>query len=174
MSRRWMQCLLFGSALAMSLAACAPAMPALIRPEGQTALVKLGSHYADMHAGAQAILSYTDTANGGSHERLQVVAGRLASELGALQQDFEETTAALRTDQLDAILPLWERMAMAQAGLSMLQQEAVELGQDPAVDPSELQAVAEQLEAVLELALAGQQGALENLKPPAQLIYPES
>ncbi len=173
MSRRWMQCRFIGPSFAMSLAACAPAMPALIRPEGQTALVQLGVHYADMHAGAQAILSYTDAA-GESQERLQVVAGRLATELGALQQDFEETTAALRTDQLDAILPLWERMAMAQAGLSMLQQEAAELGQDPAVDPDELQAVAEQLEAVLELALAGQQGALENLKPPAQLIYPES
>lgn len=171
-----MRCLGSVFLLGLLVAGCGPGVPSVAPEGGHDALVRLGARYADLHAGAEAIL------NGGSPldpeageqlaaERLQVIAGQLAGELAHVEHDFEQTTASLRTDQLDAILPLWERMAMAQAGLSLLRDEALQLREDPSVQPYELLAVAEQLEAVLELALAGQQGALEGLKPPQRLIF---
>jgi hypothetical protein len=165
-SHRWLLYL-----VGLSLTACAPAMPAPVRLEGRPALVRLGEHYASLYAGAEAILAATDTIGRNGTEPIQVLAGQLAGELAALQRDFESTTASLRTDQLDVILPLWERMAVAQAGLSMLRDEAAHLREDPAAEAYELQAVAEQLEAVLQLALYGQQGALEALEPPERLVY---
>jgi hypothetical protein len=85
--------------------------------------------------------------------------------MGPLEEDFEETTAALSTTQLEQILPLWERMVFAHAGFAMLQERASTLGVDPALDPSELHDLADELSAVLDFAAQIQQMVLDELMP---------
>ena len=79
---------------------------------------------------------------------------------------FENTTAALSTNQLDLVLPLWERMAFAHAGLVMLQEQAAALGQDQAVAPAELHDLAFQLSVVLDFAEEIQRMVLDQLTLP--------
>jgi hypothetical protein len=69
-----------------------------------------------------------------------------------LEGDFEKTTAALSTSQLEQILPLWERLVFAHAGVVLLKEQASRLGLDPALDPSELHDLAFQLSVVLDFA----------------------
>jgi hypothetical protein len=83
-----------------------------------------------------------------------------------LEGDFEKTTAALSTNQIDLVLPLWERMAFAHAGFVMLQEKAAALGQDPTIEPAELHDLAGQLSAVLEFAAEIQRLVLDQLTAP--------
>jgi hypothetical protein len=85
--------------------------------------------------------------------------------MGPLEEDFEKTTAALSTTQLEQILPLWERMVFAHAGFAMLQERASTLGVDPTLDPSELHDLADELSAVLDFAAQIQQMVLDELMP---------
>jgi hypothetical protein len=87
--------------------------------------------------------------------------------MGPLEEDFAKTTAALSTAQLELILPLWERMAFAHAGFVMLQEQAVALGGDPALEPAELHDLAAQLSAVLDFAAEIQRLVLSQLTTPA-------
>jgi hypothetical protein len=95
-----------------------------------------------------------------------VLADQLAKLIMPLEDDFERTTASLSTMQLEQILPLWERMAFAHAGFVLLQEQAAELGVDPALHPSELRELVEQLSAVLDFAAEVQQIMLEQLTTP--------
>jgi hypothetical protein len=83
-----------------------------------------------------------------------------------LEKDFENTTAALSTSQLEQILPLWERMVFAHAGFALLQERASTLGLDPSIDPAELHDLAFQLSVVLEFASQIQRLALTELITP--------
>jgi hypothetical protein len=83
-----------------------------------------------------------------------------------LEGDFEETTAALSTSQLEQVLPLWERLVFAHAGVVLLQEQASSLGLDPSLDPSELQHLAYQLSAVLDFASEIQRMLLDELTTP--------
>jgi hypothetical protein len=83
-----------------------------------------------------------------------------------MERNFEETTAALSTAQLELVLPLWERMAFAHAGLVMLEEEAAALGGDPAIQPSELREFVAQLSAVLDFAAEIQSLLLDELSAP--------
>jgi hypothetical protein len=130
------------------------------------ALASLGQEYGDLQQWTTAILAATDTLQPESAERARVMAGQLARLIGPLEGDFEKTTAALSTSQLDQVLPLWERMAFAHAGFVMLQEEATALGQDPAIDPAALHDLASQLSAVLDFATELQRLVLEELTAP--------
>jgi hypothetical protein len=90
----------------------------------------------------------------------------LAQLILPLERDFEETTAALSTAQLELILPLWERMAFAHAGFVMLQEEAAALGGDPMVEPAELHELVGELSAVLEFAAEMQRMIMLELTTP--------
>jgi hypothetical protein len=138
-----------------------------LRPDtSRAALTSLGQEYGDLQQWTEAILVATDTLQPGSAERTRVLADQLARLIGPLEVDFEKTTAALSTNQLDQVLPLWERMAFAHAGFVMLQEEVTALGQDPAVDPAELHDLASQLSAVLDFAAELQRLVLEELSAP--------
>jgi hypothetical protein len=95
-----------------------------------------------------------------------VLADQLSRLMRPLEKDFERTTAALSTAQLESVLPLWERMAFAHAGLVMLQEQAAQLGGDPALEPAELRDLADQLAAVLDFAAEIQEKVLEQLTVP--------
>ena len=127
-------------------------------------LAKLGQEYGDLHQWVAAIAAASDTLP--SAERARVLADQLARLMRPLEKDFERTTASLSTTQLESILPLWERMAFAHAGFVLLQEQAAELGGDPALEPAELRQLADELSAVLDFAAEVQQMVLEQLTTP--------
>ncbi|HSJ75165.1 MAG TPA: hypothetical protein VK899_03120 [Gemmatimonadales bacterium] len=149
-----------------TLGSLAPA-PIVLRPDtSRAALASLGEEYGELQQWAAAILAATDTLQPASAERARALADQLARVISPLEGDFENTTAALSTNQLDLVLPLWERMAFAHAGLVMLQERAAALGQDPAMAPAELHDLAFQLSAVLGFAEEIQRMVLDQLTLP--------
>jgi hypothetical protein len=130
----------------------------------RAALVSLGQEYGELQQWAHAIAEATDTLV--SAERARVLADQLARVMGPLEEDFEKTTAALSTTQLEQILPLWERMVFAHAGFALLQERASTLGVDPTLDPSELHDLAYELSVVLDFAAQIQQMVLTELITP--------
>ncbi|MFL5511913.1 MAG: hypothetical protein ACJ8CN_05690 [Gemmatimonadales bacterium] len=154
------------AALTFTLGTLAPP-PISLRPDtSRAALASLGEEYGELQLWAVAILAATDTLQPASAERARVLADQLARLIRPLEGDFENTTAALSTNQLDLVLPLWERMAFAHAGLVMLQEQAAALGQDPAIAPAELHDLAFQLSAVLDFADEIQRMVLDQLTLP--------
>jgi hypothetical protein len=138
-----------------------------LRPDASRAeLARLGEEYDDLQVWAAAIAETTDTLQAGDPERARVLADQLSRLMRPLEKDFERTTAALSTAQLESVLPLWERMAFAHAGLVMLQEQAAQLGGDPALEPAELRDLADQLAAVLDFAAEIQEKVLEQLTVP--------
>jgi hypothetical protein len=129
-------------------------------------LAKLGQEYCDLQQWAAAIAATSDTLPADNAERARVLADQLARLMRPLEKDFERTTASLSTSQLELVLPLWERMAFAHAGFVMLQEQAAELGGNPAPEPAELRELADQLSAVLDFAAEVQQMVLEQLTTP--------
>lgn len=141
--------------------------PVSLRPDlSREALISLGREYSDLQQWAAAVAAATDTLSADNAERSRVLAGQLAKLIRPLERDFEETTAALSTTQLELVLPLWERMAFAHAGLVMLEEEAAALGGDPALQPSELREFVAQLSAVLDFAAEIQSLLLDELTAP--------
>jgi hypothetical protein len=139
-----------------------------LRPDSsQAALKSLGVEYGDLQQWVTAIAQTADTLPAqGSSESARVLANQLAQLMLPLEEDFENTTAALSTAQLELVLPLWERMAFAHAGFVMLQEEAAALGGDPGMEPFELHRLVEELSAVLELAAEMQRQILTELSTP--------
>ena len=132
----------------------------------QAELAQLGQEYGDLRVWASAIGAAADTLPAGNSETARVLAEQLARLLRPLEQDFERTTAALSTAQLETVLPLWERMAFAHAGLVMLEEQADSLGSDPALDPSALHDLVDQLSGVLDFASDIQEQVLDRLTTP--------
>jgi hypothetical protein len=132
----------------------------------RVALASLGQEYGDLQQWATAIAATTDTLSSGSSERARAMADQLARLMRPLERDFQNTTAALSTAQLELVLPLWERMAFAHAGFAMLQEQAMALGENPALQPAELHELAAQLSAVLDFAAEIQQMVLDQLTTP--------
>ena len=130
----------------------------------QAALESLGDDYWQLQQWANAVAQTTDTLD--STERARALADQLARVMQPLEGDFEETTAALSTSQLEQVLPLWERLVFAHAGVVLLQEQASSLGLDPSLDPSELQHLAYQLSAVLDFASEIQRMLLDELTTP--------
>ena len=152
------------AALSLNLASFGTGAMPLREDTSRAALLSLGQEYGDVQQWAIAITEATDTLE--STERARVLAHQLARVLDPLEEDFEKTTAALSTSQLEQILPLWERMVFAHAGVLLLQEQAATLGVDPTLDPSELNDLAFQLSAVLDFAAQIQQMVLDQLITP--------
>jgi hypothetical protein len=130
----------------------------------QAALESLGNEYWQLQQWANAVAQTTDTLD--STERARALADQLARLMQPLEGDFEKTTAALSTSQLEQVLPLWERLVFAHAGVVLLQEQASSLGLDPSLDPSELQDLAYQLSVVLDFASEIQRMLLDELTSP--------
>ncbi len=152
------------AALSLNLASFGTGAMPLREDTSRAALLSLGQEYGDVRQWAVAITEATDTLESTEHAR--VLAHQLARVLDPLEEDFEKTTAALSTSQLEQILPLWERMVFAHAGVLLLQEQAATLGIDPTLDPSELHELAFQLSAVLDFAAQLQQMVLDQLITP--------
>jgi hypothetical protein len=127
----------------------------------------LGREYDDLQQWAAAIAATTDTLQSGNVERARVLADQLARVMRPLEEDFQKTTAALSTAQLELVLPLWERMAFAHAALAMLQEQAAALGGDTTLEPADVHDLADQLSAVLDFATEIQRMVVDQLTTPA-------
>src|SRR5215210_4776796 len=111
-----------------------PTLP-LRQDQSGAELARLGKEYGELQQWVAAISATSDTLPLENAEQARVLAGQLAKLMRPLEDDFERTTASLSTTQLEAVLPLWERMAFAHAGFVMLQEQAAELGGDPTLEP---------------------------------------
>jgi hypothetical protein len=137
------------------------------RPDtSSAALVSLGQEYDDLRLWAEAIAEATDTLGSADGEHARALARQLAQVLSPLEEDFEKTTAALSTAQIEQVLHLWERMVFAHAGFLLLQEQATSLGVDPTLEPSEVHDLASQLSAVLDFAVEIQSLILTELTEP--------
>ncbi len=152
--------------LALNLASFGTGTTPLRTDTSSAALMSLGQEYGDLRQWATAIADATDTLE--SAERARTLAHQLARLMGPLEDDFEKTTASLSTAQLEQILPLWESMVFAHAGVVLLQERAAALGLDPSIDPSELHDLAYQLSVVLDIAAEIQRRALNELITPPE------
>jgi hypothetical protein len=138
-----------------------------LRPDtSRAALIRLGEEYGDLQQWAEAIAEASDTLGAADIEQARMLALHLVRVIGPLEENFENTTAAFSTRQIEQILPLWERMVFAHAGFLLIQEQAASLGTDPVMDPAELHEVALQLLAVLEFALEIQHQILDELTAP--------
>jgi hypothetical protein len=155
------------TSLVLNLVSFGPGGVPLREDSSRAALASLGQEYGDLQQWAAAIAATTDTLPLKNSEQARVLAHQLARLIEPLERNFENTTAALSTDQLEQILPLWERMAFAHAGFAMLEEQAVALGRDPALEPSELHDLAAQLSAVLDFATEMQRLVLTRLTTPS-------
>ena len=155
------------AALTFALKSIAGSSATSLRPDtSRAALASLGQEYDDLQQWAGAIVSTTDTLQPQSAERARAMADQLARLIAPLEQDFEQTTAALSTSQLELVLPLWERMAFAHAGFTMLQEQVAALGSDPSMDPAQLHELAVQLSAALDFAAEIQRLVVDELTAP--------
>jgi hypothetical protein len=154
------------AALTAALASFSTGTTPLRYDSSRAELAKLGQEYCDLQQWVAAIAATSDTLPAQNAERARVLADQLAKLMRPLEGDFERTTASLSTTQLELVLPLWERMAFAHAGFVLLQEQAAELGEDPALEPAELRDLADQLSAVLDFAAEVQQMVLEELTTP--------
>jgi hypothetical protein len=152
--------------LVLNLASFGTGTTPLRSDTSRAALISLGEEYADLQQWAQAIAEATDTLSSTDGERARMLALQLVRVIGPVGENFENTTAALSTNQIEQILPLWERMVFAHAGFLLLQEQAASLGVDPALEPSELRDLASQLSAVLEFAAEIQSRILAELTDP--------
>ena len=150
--------------LGLNLAGLGGGTMPLRSDSSRAALVSLGQEYGDLQQWATAIVEATDTLESAEHAR--ALAHQLARVLGPLEKDFEKTTAALSTSQLEQVLPLWERMVFAHAGFALIRERVSTLGIDPALDPSELHDLAYELSVVLDFAAQIQQMVLTELITP--------
>ena len=152
------------AALSLNLAGLGSGRMPLRADTSEAALVSLGREYGTLQQWATAIVETTDTLENG--ERARALAHQLARLLRPLEGDFEKTTAALSTSQLEQILPLWERLVFAHAGVALLQERATSLGSDPTAHPSEVYDLASQLSVVLDFAAEIQRMVLTELTTP--------
>jgi hypothetical protein len=158
------------STLALNLASFARGTVPLRPDSSRSALVSLGEGYGNLRLWAEAIAEATDTPDAPQAERARALAQQLARVIGPLEEDFEKTTAALSTNQLEQVLPLWERMVFAHAGFLLLQEQAASLGMDPTMEPSELHDLASELSAVLDFASEIQRMILTELTTPPPTV----
>jgi hypothetical protein len=156
------------STLVLNLASFGTGTTSPRADDSRGALIRLGQEYGDLQQWAEAIAQTTDTLDSRNVELTRELARQLARVIRPLEEDFEKTTAALSTAQIEQVLPLWERMVFAHAGFLLLEEEASSLGVDPTLDPSELHDLAAQLSAVLDFAAEIQRMILTELTTPFQ------
>ena len=69
----------------------------------------------------------------------------------AVSDDYGKLSVAMTAADYERGVSLWMRLALAQAALEMLQEDALRLGDDPATGPADVRDLADRLSGVLEL-----------------------
>jgi hypothetical protein len=145
--------LLAGSS-AFLLGACgggaAPA-PAPVRPTASAAADSLGDHYAALELIADSVMAAQSAENAAPSELAQVTARNLAGRIEALSGDYGTLSVAMTASDYERGVSLWMRLAMAQAALELIHEDAYRLANDPTTGPADLRDLADRLSGALEL-----------------------
>jgi hypothetical protein len=144
---------LAAGSLAFVLSACggtAPA-PAPVRPTASAAADSLGDHYAALERVADSVVAAQSPDDAVPSELAQVTARNLAGRIEALSGDYGTLSVAMTAADYERGVSLWMRLAMAQAALELIHEDAHRLADDPTTAPADLRDLADRLSGALEL-----------------------
>jgi hypothetical protein len=159
--------LLTGS-IALRLAARAGTpTPAPVRPSASAVADSLGDHYAALELLADSVGAAQRADDATPSELAQVTARNLAGRIEAVADDYGNLSVAMTAADYERGVSLWMRLALAQAALEMLQEDATRLGADPSTGPAEVRDLADRLSGVLELGRVTGRVASRTFAAPA-------
>ena len=144
----------------------APA-PSLVRPSASAAASALGDHYAALELIADSVVAAQAAEDAAASELAQVTAMNLASRIQALSDDYGAVSVAMTAAEYERGVSLWMRLALAQAALELIQEDAFRLGNDPATGPADVRDLADRLSGVLEFGRVTGRVASRTFGTPA-------
>jgi hypothetical protein len=143
---------LLAGSVALGLGACTDApRPSPVRPTASAAADVLGDHYAALELVADSVSAAQAADDAAPSELAQVTARNLAGRIQALSDDYGTLSLAMTAADYERGVSLWMRLALAQAALEMLEEDASRLGEDPTTGPADVRDLADRLSGVLEL-----------------------
>jgi hypothetical protein len=135
--------------IALGLGGRAPT-PSPVRPSASAAASALGDHYAALELIADSVGAAQSADDAAPSELAQVAARNLAGRIQALSDDYGTVSVAMTAADYERGVSLWMRLALAQAALELVQEDALRLGNDPATGPADVRDLADRLSGVLE------------------------
>ena len=143
--------------------------PSPVRPSAAAAADTLGDHYAALELAADSVVAAQSADDAAPSELAQVTARNLAGRIRAVSGDYEALSVAMTAEEYERSGSIWMRLALAQAALEMLEEDAARLGDDPATGPADVRDLADQLSGVLELGrVTGRVASRTFGAPPAR------
>jgi hypothetical protein len=144
---------LAAGSLAFVLSACgaAPSVPTPARPTAAAAADSLGDHYAALEVLADSVVAAQSPDDGAPSELAQATARHLAGRIEALSGDYGTLSVAMTAAEYERGVSLWMRLALAQAALELIHEDAYRLANDPTTGPADLRDLADRLSGALEL-----------------------
>jgi|SRR5689334_2277852 len=139
------------SALVLSACGGEAAGPAPVRPTAAAAADSLGDHYAALELIADSVMAAQAAEDAAPSELAQVTARNLAGRIEALSGDYGTLSVAMTAADYERGVSLWMRLALAQAALELIHEDAYRLANDPTTGPAELRDLADRLSGALEL-----------------------
>ena len=152
--------------IALGLGGRAPT-PSPVRPSASAAASALGDHYAALELIADSVGAAQSADDAAPSELAQVAARNLAGRIQALSDDYGTVSVAMTAADYERGVSLWMRLALAQAALELVQEDAVRLGNDPATGPADVRDLADRLSGVLELGRVTGRVASRTFGTPA-------
>ena len=139
--------------LAFVLSACGGGVsrPAPVRPTASAAADSLGDHYAALERVADSVVAAQSPHDAVPSELAQVTARNLAGRIEALSGDYGTLSVAMTAADYERGVSLWMRLALAQAALELIHEDAHRLANDPTTAPADLRDLADRLSGALEL-----------------------
>lgn len=141
--------------------------PSPVRPSASAAASALGDHYAALELIADSVVAAQAAEDAAPSELAQVTARNLASHIQALSGDYGTVSVAMTAAEYERGVSLWMRLALAQAALELIQEDAFRLGNDPATGPADVRDLADRLSGVLEFGRVTGRVASRTFGTPA-------
>ena len=142
---------LLAGSIALGVGACgSPPTPAPARPSAAAAADTLGDHYAALEVLADSVGAAQAADDATPSELAQVTARNLAGRIEALSGDYLTLSLAMTAADYERGVSLWMRLALAQAALDLIQEDAARLGSDPTTGPADVRDLADRLSGALE------------------------
>lgn len=159
---------LAAGSLAFLLGACGRPAPAAVavRPTASAAADSLGDHYAALELLADSVVAAQSPDDLAPSELAQVTARNLAGRIEALSGDYGTLSVAMTASDYERGVSLWMRLAMAQAALELIHEDAYRLANDPATGPADVRDLADRLSGALELGRVSGRMASREFGPP--------
>jgi hypothetical protein len=141
--------------------------PAPARLSVSAAADTLGDHYAALEVLADSVGAAQAADDATPSELVQVTAQNLARRIQTLSSDYVTLSLAMTAADYERGLSLWMRLALAQAALDLLREDAARLGSDPTTGPDDVRDLADRLSGVLELGRVTGRVASRTFGPEA-------